>query len=393
MSVRVIHGDMLAILPTLDADSVHAVVTDPPYHLTTGKPGGSGMASVNPNSPAGRAMIGTGFMGMAWDGGDIAIRPETWAEVYRVLKPGGHLLAFGGTRTQHRMACAIEDAGFEIRDTLCWLYGSGFPKSHNLSGDWQGWGSALKPAYEPIIMARKPLIGTIAANVLAHGCGGINIDGCRVGDFTNTREAGTDRYNQANYEQGYRPDAYQKGSRARPARTPNQIYGAGKGTNLTASPHNETGRWPANVVHDGSDEVMAAFAAYGERSVSGSAKNGTVSKARAGGEIFTSERGQGQLHNDSGTAARFYYCAKASAADRAGSKHPTVKPLALMSWLVKMITPPGGTVLDPFSGSGTTLLAADRAQFNAIGIEQSAEYIADIHRRLNADAGLFADTR
>src|SRR5688500_4525271 len=182
MTVRVLEGDCRDVLRTLPTESVHSIVTDPPYHLTTGKKGGTGPASVNLDSPYGRSRITTGgFMGATWDGGDVAFQPDTWRECLRVLKLGGHLLAFGGSRTYHRLACAVEDAGFEIRDQIMWLYGSGFPKSTNLGGDWDGWGTALKPAHEPIVVARKPLIGTVAANVLAHGSGALNIAGCRVG--------------------------------------------------------------------------------------------------------------------------------------------------------------------------------------------------------------------
>lgn len=226
MTIRIITGDCRDVLRTLPEASVDSIVTDPPYHLTAGKKGGSGPASVNLESPYGRARVTTGFMGMTWDGGDVAMRPETWAECLRVLKPGGHLLAFSGTRTYHRMVCAIEDAGFEIRDQIGWAYGSGFPKSLDVSKaidkaageyvpgevlpssrtsgesntgiastfraktaanpqteaarQWQGWGTALKPAWEPICVARKPLIGTVAENVLTHGTGALNIDGCRV---------------------------------------------------------------------------------------------------------------------------------------------------------------------------------------------------------------------
>lgn len=749
MSVRVVHGDMLKVLPTLDAESIHSVITDPPY--------------------------GINFMGKAWDDG-VAFRPETWAEIYRVMKPGAHLAAFGGTRTYHRMACAIEDAGFEIRDTLCWLYGclddqtsvatqkgvrryqetivgdlvlcydpsngeysfqpilekieydyndtayrligdfgeqvvsrnhrciierdgaerfifaeeaarecevrvpvleslpelhnslsniqshsgvaeqgmhfavhctndqqkssrtedavgsaqgrgnslcgmsddglaiqlpqqkniadnlqlrmqrdfarsqledacsqrtqkleseernrpnteddwadessverrfdlpkpqgsvcesanqvcavsggiynnvpkgrlrygasldsshgntetiiadrngassgsrcdaqqvnepnaicdersaqgirawsghkialvrvvpfhltgkvwclrvptgafvavrggvafptgnSGFPKSHDVSkgidkaagavrdvvgmrvgkggenlnklarqggedaddasgcgafgqgarqidinipitapatpeaAAWQGWGTALKPAFEPILLCRKPLIGTVAGNTLKHGVGGINIDACRI-------------------EGGERP------ARDATARTTISQFGA-MGGSLAVGTTSE-GRWPANVITDGSDEVMAAFAAYGERPArDGATKGGINPNPMDWGNPRPNTASVGR--NDTGTAARFFYCAKANSDDRANSKHPTVKPLALMNWLVKLLTPPGGTVLDPFAGSGTTLLAADRLCFDAIGIEQSAEYFEDINRRMRSDAPLFA---
>ncbi len=180
MTIELIEGDCREVLKEFADNSIDSVVTDPPYALTTGKKGGSGPKSVNLESPYGRARITTGFMGKAWDNGDTAFDPAFWADVLRVLKPGGHVLSFGGTRTYHRMACAIEDAGFEIRDQIGWLYGSGFPKSSNQDGEWEGWGTALKPAWEPIVVARKPLIGTVAGNLIAYGVGALNIDGCRV---------------------------------------------------------------------------------------------------------------------------------------------------------------------------------------------------------------------
>ena len=223
MSVRIIQGDCMEELRNLADCSIDSCVTDPPYHLTSGKKGGTGLASVNLESPYGRARVTTGFMGMTWDGGDIAHDPAMWAEVLRVLNPGAYLLAFGGTRTYHRLACAIEDAGFEIRDQIGWVFGSGFPKSHN--GPWGG--TALKPAWEPIVMARKPLIGTVAANVQQYGTGGLNIDACRVGTYTNTTPSGVDRRNATLAEQGYRPGAYQMGE---------------------TTPDGAPGRWPANLI-------------------------------------------------------------------------------------------------------------------------------------------------
>src|SRR3990167_8762365 len=180
VTVRLIHGDMREKLAELADASVDAIVTDPPYHLTTGKKGGSGPASVNLESPYGRARVGTRFIGMTWDGGDIAMQPATWALLLRVAKPGAHLLVFSSSRTFHRVWCAVEDAGWEIRDTLMWLHGEGLPKSSNQHGEWEGWGTALKPAFEPILMARKPLIGTVAENLQAHRGGALNIDACRV---------------------------------------------------------------------------------------------------------------------------------------------------------------------------------------------------------------------
>lgn len=374
MSVQVIHGDCREVMRGMDAESVDAVVTDPPYHLTSGKKGGTGVASLNPNSPAGRSRIGTGFMGKAWDGGDTAFDPAMWAEALRVLKPGGHLVAFGAPRNVHRLTCAIEDAGFEIRDSLMWLFGTGFPKSHDVSkklgADWAGWGTALKPAYEPIILARKPLDGTVAANVLEHGVGALNIDACRVPTDENLNGG-----------------AY-AGSGGRSALSGDERKGAAAGmfqAGKTAERGYEQppGRWPANVVHDGSPEVVDAFPDT-------TSKRASPEIAREGWDRNDGHSGQVGLDErhatDSGTAARFFYSAKATKADRAGSKHPTVKPIALMQWLCRMVTPPGGTILDPFAGTGTTGAAAEAEGFNAILIEREDEYVADIRRRFDAPA-------
>jgi DNA modification methylase len=362
MRVRILHGDCRVMLLSLDEASVDSIVTDPPYEL--------------------------GFMGKGWDKSGIAYDSTVWQECLRVLKPGGHLLAFSGTRTYHRMTAAIEDAGFEVRDQIGWLYGSGFPKSHN--GPWGG--TALKPAWEPICMARKPLTGTVEANWREHGTGALNIDGCRVsGEPTH----GSDR--AAGGYHGNFGDAPARG-------VPNAI--------------NTDGRWPANVIHDGSDEVVAAFPetatgvcpADGASGYSGGLKRRDNRPAMNGG--------------DTGSAARFFYCAKADRADRnegldglpetrrsdadgmlmsdprmdkpqqrrtSANHHPTVKPTDLMRYLCRLVTPAGGTVLDPFMGSGSTLKAAELEGFSAIGIELSAEYIEIAKRRIAADAPLFAE--
>ena len=256
-----------------------------------------------------------GFMGKTWDGNvpDTAI----WAEALRVLKPGGHLLAFAGTRTQHRMACRIEDAGFEIRDMLAWVYGSGFPKSHN--GPWGG--TALKPALEPITMARKPLVGTVADNVMQYGTGGLNIDACRVATDDNLNGG-----------------AYSNGAKDLSKAT---SYATGVNAGEFVQP---TGRWPANLIHDGSEDSAAPM----------------------------------------GSAARFFYCAKASKKERTeGNTHPTVKPIALMEYLVKLASRPGAVVLDPFMGSGTTGIACQNLNRNFIGIEMNEEYFEIAKSRIN----------
>jgi DNA modification methylase len=416
VSVRVEHGDMLTVLGRMVAEGqrVHAIVTDPPYHLTAGKKGGTGAASLNEASPAGRARISTGFMGKAWDGGDVAFRPGTWRLCWELLPPGGYLLAFSGTRTYHRMAMAIEEAGFEIRDMVSWLYGSGFPKSHDVSkaidkangdarpivGDkavtrefkgrdyvgtgshatrvnitsaasaasaaWEGWGTALKPACEPICLARKPLVGTVAQNVQQHGTGALNIEGCRVGTESTARLKDGGRNQFPHEDDAWEPKTVAVGS--------------------------DSGRWPANVCHDGSEEVAGAFGSA--RSSGDYNKKPNGSGAPFGSKDYGRDGIVTASYADSGSAARFFYSAKADADDRLGSKHPTVKPVDLMRWLVRLITPPGGIVLDPFAGSGTTGMACMAEGFDCILVEREAEYVADIRRRIahvrGDDAPLFA---
>lgn len=417
MSIRILQGDCREVMATLPECSVDAIVTDPPYELTSGKKGGTGAASVNLESPYGRARIGTGngaggFMGMQWDATGVAFDPETWRQALRVLKPGGYLLAFSGTRTYHRMAVAIEDAGFEIRDQIGWLYGSGFPKSHN--GEWGG--TALKPAWEPVCMARKALQGTVEANWRKHGTGALNIDACRI-------------------EAEPMPPNTGRGAMLR--RTPDEQ----REPRPPAQPH-DLGRWPANVIHDGSGEVLDAFpdapgalapvtgnepsastsAVYGKFKRAASDRTGEASATsdNAGAVGFKMKPG---MRRDATSAARFFYCAKADRADRneglqgmpesmlraangaensvgsnrgslskpRANNHPTVKPTDLMRYLCRMVTPPGGVVLDPFMGSGSTLKAAELEGFSAIGIELSPEYIAIAQRRIAGDAPLFAD--
>jgi site-specific DNA-methyltransferase (adenine-specific) len=392
--VDLMNSDCRLMLKELDANSVDAVVTDPPYGLS--------------------------FMGKHWDYDVPGV--DIWREVLRVLKPGGHLLSFGGSRTYHRMAVSIEDAGFEIRDQIMWLYGSGFPKSSNQDGDWEGWGTALKPAHEPIVVARKPLIGTMVKNLAAHGVGALNIDGCRVGDFVNTTPPGTDRYNAANFKQGYRPSAYGRDDEA----SADRRYTERGSTNFAATPGprggSPAGRWPANIIHDGSDEVLSAFPV----TTSGAMKREVPAYTGANVTGFLRGRsGPSNQHGDSGSAARFFYCAKASKQDRdegmttppkpvvtfatangtSGkpssisegrnteyrNTHPTVKPTNLMRYLTRLVTPPNGVVLDPFMGSGSTGRGAILEGFNFIGIEMSPEYFDIADARIAAAEKAFME--
>ncbi len=546
MTVQLLEGDCLDILPTLAADSIESCVCDPPYHLQSivKRYGGENAAPAKSNGATGvYARSSAGFMGQTWDGGDIAFRVELWAEVLRVLKPGGYMVAFASTRGYHRMVCAIEDAGFTIHPMLGWIFGSGFPKAHKVDDpEWTGWAyglQSLKPALEPICLAQKPFSeknGT--ANVLRHGTGAINVDGCRVGTVDATE----------------RPSGYIN-------------YAGGKKKLDGNSGGHAAGRWPANVLHDGSDEVLEAFAAsaaitdaqtvlpcYSSAGQESKSWNGTANFAERhsapdqatlseglGGSaaesmdvspceslkdgpppsdiserltaagidngarkavdesssslstdgfgkrqtdpsqmdlisiiaamtepttesktcsfsqqknttptINSSENGREQNRTaaSSGAAAsalsgspliasplagpgdirataslaqshtsksgsthatdsparffkecpltpdelRFMYHPKASKAERGvGNTHPCVKPLSLMRWLCRLITPPGGTVLDPFLGSGSTAIAASQEGFHCIGIEREAEYMAIARARITADAPLFCE--
>jgi DNA modification methylase len=385
MNKMIIHGDCVDVMEDLIKKKVRfeSIVTDPPYEL--------------------------GFMGKDWDKSGIANSKYMWSLAFKLLQPGGHLLAFSGTRTYHRMVVAIEDAGFEIRDMISWLYGQGFPKSLDISkaidkeagverevvgvrqyGDghiqrstklvppigtfartqddrldsvaatdeakqWQGWGTALKPACEPIVVARKPLIEgyTVSENVLTTGTGGLNIDGCRVG---------TERLPEVRAGQS-RLGTFERHNMVTPERE---------------------GRWPANVVHDGNDEVEEAFAKFGNKG-GGDGKDWSLEKAHGTGDgaTFFGVKPTGKHFADTGTASRFFYCAKTSKRERAGSKHPTVKPLALMKWLVTLVTPPDGTVLDPFCGTGTTCVAAKELGFDFVGIELDEEMAEFARNRLD----------
>ena len=499
--MKLINADCIEAMKAMPDNSVDSIVTDPPYEL--------------------------GFMGKSWDASGIAFNVEVWREALRVIKPGGHLIAFSGSRTYHRMAVAIEDAGFEIRDQIMWVYGSGFPKSHNVSKgidksdavemrrqrdlkfinwmkttgltaskcdeilksanvisqtsshsihyfnegqpqvatapmfdvlrphlpevpewieqmvaertiesenfkkrevvgvqhgnllavapgqdndrsattlditasatpaakQWDGWGTALKPAHEPMVLARKPLIGTVANNVLTHGTGGLNIDGSRVG--TGTGETKTVNY----------PDI--RG---------NNYNNASGSVEYTIT---DQGRWPANFIHDGSDEVVALFP--NSNGAGGSTPNVKVTGYGDGignGTTIYTPNDRKEFNSGSGSAARFFYCAKASKRDRnegldgfetkekryratangtgetskgmerfttqpVANHHPTVKPTTLMQYLVRLVTPPNGIVLDPFMGSGSTGKACAYEGFDFIGIDQSVEYVAIAQARID----------
>jgi site-specific DNA-methyltransferase (adenine-specific) len=410
-SIQLINADCIKAMKAMPDNSVDSIVTDPPYEL--------------------------GFMGKSWDASGIAFNIEVWQQALRVLKPGGHLIAFSGSRTYHRMAVAIEDAGFQIRDQIMWVYGSGFPKSHNISkgidkaagaerevvdsykgvtkGDggrynwhnteeigstmvdvtipatpaakqWDGWGTALKPAHEPMVLARKPLEGTVANNVLTYGVGGLNIDATRVGsdEMTKTTSNGV-KISENRSMSG--------------AKFEREIIGT------------VTGRFPANFIHDGSDEVVALFpdthSAGKKRDLPSGVDNNYMGRGQNSGV---------RIGDAGGSAARFFYCAKASKRDRneglddfsavrvhdgreagkpGGSNprnrtndlklnhHPTVKPTSLMQYLVRLVTPPNGTVLDPFMGSGSTGKACAYEGFDFIGIEQSAEYVEIAQARID----------
>jgi len=365
---HVVHaGDNLELLQSLPDCSVDAVVTDPPYGLGR-QP--DAVAMLRDWVTTGHHEVkGAGFMGRRWDA--FVPQPALWSEVLRVLKPGGHLLAFFGTRTYDVGTLAIRLAGFEIRDCLMWVYGSGFPKSHNVAIalekespgcaaalDYDGWGTALKPAVEPIVMARKPIAGrNIADNVTQWGTGAINVRGCEV-------------------PAGPGHDA------RRPAPAYDGLSGGGafkiRERRVEDQPR-RAGRWPANLIHDGSPEAVAGMPDTGAASLrlpSGRGMFTGTAAMRASATMDSTVRG---CTDNGGSASRYFYSAKASLRERAGSRHPTVKPLALMRYLVRLVTPPGGIVLDPFLGSGTTMIAADAEGFTLYGAE--AEHVDDIRTR------------
>lgn len=392
MQTNVIHlGNNLDILDSLPDNSIDSIITDSPYGL--GKEPDAVRCLQDWIDHDYHEIKGAGFMGKAWDA--FVPQPIVWKKCYRVLKPGGHLLSFFGTRTYDWGTLAIRLAGFEIRDCMMWIYGSGFPKSLDISKaidkaagaerevigtsnrhggnkvfegqggtgfatngkpditapatddakKWNGYGTALKPACEPICVARKPLIGTVIENVLKHGTGGINIDAGRI-ELTGKNDP---RLNGAG---SWKTDKAAK----------NVYEGGYAGDEIKSSP---LGRWPANIVHDGSDEVVANFPYT---------KTGTLNgQTRSKKNTYSEPSLEPQFSiGDSGSAARFFYCAKASPSERAGRKHPTIKPLALMEYLVKVFTPAGGICLDPYIGSGTTAIACLKNGFQYIGIEQDA---------------------
>jgi DNA modification methylase len=512
MKINLHPANCLDAMRGMADNSVDSIVTDPPYGLS--------------------------FMGKKWDYDVPSV--EIWAECLRVLKPGGHLLAFAGTRTQHRMAVRIEDAGFEIRDMIAWVYGSGFPKSLDVSKaidkasgaerevvgpnkfahlngkenancygaasrpdetapateaaqQWQGWGTALKPALEPITVARKPLIGTVAENVLEHGTGGLNIDGCRVGTEDKLVAGGPLGANSGDERTGKALGMFQHGTKNTfeqsalgrwpanlihdgsdevvdlfPETVPSKagvrdprgsmgyhggasglpgvvsghndhggsaarffycasrtgeasaerVYADAGGTNFAMKPGprggDAMGRWPANLIHDGSDEVVGLFPQTSP-SPSKPVKQGGGAGYKPGAECGAARDGVGVGYGDSGSAARFFYCAKASRKDRdeglegfdrvkvktksgggapnegreassdggiRANVHPTVKPTALMRYLCRLVTPPGGVVLDPFMGSGSTGKAAILEGFEFVGCEMSPEYFAIARARI-----------
>lgn len=402
MNNRLLNGNNIELLKTLDNDSVDSIVTDPPY--------------------------GISFMGNKWDYDVPTI--DFWKEVYRVLKPGGHILSFSSSRTYHRMVINIEDAGFEIRDQILWIYGSGFPKSNNIGkavdkvlgnerevvgvkhpqykdgvpggkgfhnslgreggdrlepemetkgqSEWEGWGTALKPAHEPICMARKPLAEkSITENVLKYKTGAININDCRV-EFINE-----DDYNEATIKN-------QHADFGTKPMTNNVVYG--DYSMVEPKNYKPTGRYPANIIHDGSDEVVNEFpitkSGYNKSSYKNTRNDdGIINKT------FESNDGG---YGDVGSASRFFYCPKAGPSERKfdsdnKNTHPTVKPIKLMRYLVRLVTPKNGVVLDPFMGSGTTGVACKADGFDFIGMEMNDDYFDIANKRMNTDYDFSSD--
>ena len=387
----IINDDCIKHLKTLKDNTFDSCVTDPPYHLASiVKRFGPGQKPINNHdTKIGRDgpfhKIARGFMGQTWDGGDIAFNTKLWKQVYRVLKPGAYVLSFAAPRNYHRMAVAIEDSGFEIRDQIMWLYGSGFPKSHNIgkfvdkirgnkrvktgevkthkqkgiavaekrgeilagshgrdvkeeltigNSEWEGWGTALKPAHEPIVVARKPIEGSNVKNVLKYGTGAINIDECRV----------------------------------------------------------SKGRFPANVMHDGSEEVLDEFEKYKDTKSTGGGGDKTFWYDKKVGTTTTKEYPELVGYGDVGSPAKFFYCPKASKKEKSDTEHPTVKPVELMKYLIRLVTRKKGIVLDPFAGTGTTGEAAILEGRKYYLIEKNKKYFKDIENRVGKFNELFIES-
>lgn len=470
-SYKLYHGSMLDMLDVIPKESIGSIVTDPPYGLTSivKRFGKEDSAPAKYGKDGSFARLSKGFMGKEWDGSGIEYNIDTWRKCYEVLKPGGYLLAFGGSRTFHRIACAIEDAGFEIRDTIMWLYGSGFPKSMNIGlaidkrngveseiigekkqagakfkltqklidnggfndpdresfavkkaqNEWAGWGTALKPAFEPIIVARKPFKGSCVDNVIKWGVGGINIDECRVGDEV--------------IKGGTMPDFRDIGQKSKDAIGIDKLS-FGQVENAKRKPlEDHTGRFPANVILTYDQVTWAEVCGdmpYTKGNGNARHNNNKATRENRvskGSEIyygFSDNVSHG--YEDSGSACRYFYCAKASAKDRDeglnteitqisdGSVranpetgrmyganpvkkkniHPTVKPTELMQYLIRLVTPKGETVLDPFNGSGSTGKAVmyenreRNADYNYIGIELTEEYLPIAKARIEYAEGI-----
>jgi site-specific DNA-methyltransferase (adenine-specific) len=438
---KIYHGNNLDIIKTFESNSIDSIVTDPPYGL--GKEPNALEVLSSWITTGYHEIKGKGFMGKEWD--SFVPQPVFWKECLRVLKPGGHLLSFAGTRTYDWIVMGLRIAGFEIRDQIAWLYGSGFPKSHDISKaidksmgaerevvgngnsgksrnvlnasnypetfggefnitapstdeakQWQGWGTALKPALEPIVMARKPLDGTVANNVLKHGVGGINIDGCRVG----TEEL-----------------TYEKvSSMGKTGEFSGQGLTRQNGGLVSMGEVTVNGRFPANVIHDGSDEVISKFP---NTEAGGSISKAYEDKASLYGDY--KQKQPFESYEDTGSASRFFYTAKSSQSERnfglSGFEdreietdhprtnkpdiayqrastarkniHPTVKPIDLMRYLVRLVTPKGGLCLDPFMGSGTTAIACKAEKIDYIGCEMEQDYLKIAEARIKAEVVMY----
>ena len=361
-----LNGDCIDEMQKLidDGVQVDSVVTDPPYHLTSivERFGKDGSAPAQFGTDGAFKRASTGFLGKEWDGGDIAFDPMTWSLCLGLLKPGGHLIAFSASRNYHRMAVAIENAGFEIRDQIMWIYGSGFPKSLNV-GD--GWGTALKPAHEPIVMARKPLEGTNKQNIEKYGTGGINIDGCRI--------------------QGDDIGGERKITNRKP-RDENNVWTDNNSGMKQESNHfadaDPKGRYPANLIHDGLQEDWARYF-YCPKTSAEERNRGldhlpTKKTSSMAGRRDSHDMEGYSIDND--VTGRFV--------TEKQNVHPTVKPIKLMKYLCRLITPKGGTVLDPFMGSGSTGIAAKDEGFDFIGIEKEKEYFEIAERRISVASPL-----